>query len=67
MYQLIIIQRTLLDLILKLLRFGSYRQVITLRCRVQVDCTMNNQYYLETLTNIDEFFRFRKFRRFYNY
>ena len=58
---------TLLDLTLKLSRFGSYRLVLTLRCGVQADCTMNNQYFLGTLTNLDEFFRFRKFRRFYKF
>ena len=50
-------------LLLELSCFGSYRLVFG----VQADWTINNQYFLKTLTNIDEFFRFRKFRLFYNF
>ena len=48
-------------LTLKLSMFNSYRllNLLTLRCKVQADCTTNNQYFLETLTNLGKFFRFR--------
>ena len=34
-------------------------RVSTKECGVQADFTMNNKYFIVTLTNLDEFFRFR--------